>query len=56
MPGLLCKCSVCHREVRAATSPLRNGWPKCCGYTMTLLDTKRFIADLGKTMPKVFHA
>lgn len=52
--GLLCRCSVCGREERAGASPLSNGWPHCCGYTMTLLDTARFIAALDEEMDGVF--
>ena len=52
--GLLCRCSVCGREERAGASPLRNGWPMCCGYTMTLIDTERFIAGIDAAMGEVF--
>ena len=52
--GLLCRCSKCGREERAGSSPLVNGWPKCCGYTMTLIDTERFIAALDDSMAEVF--
>lgn len=48
--GLLCRCSECGREERAGASPLRNGWPKCCGYTMTLIETERFIAQINDQM------
>ena len=44
--GYLCRCTVCGREERAGESPLRNSWPMCCGYTMRLEDTKRFITDV----------
>ncbi len=31
------KCSTCGRESKVDSSEcLANGWPKCCGYTMTL--------------------
>jgi len=36
------KCG-CERLVNFAVC-LRSGWPKCCGYTMTLLTTKADIA------------
>lgn len=52
--GLLCRCSVCGREERAGASPLSNGWPMCCGYTMTLIDTARFIAALDDEMAVIF--
>ena len=51
---LLCRCSVCGREERAGASPLRNGWPMCCGYTMTLIDTQRFIDALDTEMDAIF--
>ena len=51
-PGLLCRCSTCGREERAGESPLRDGWPKCCGYTMTLIDTQRFIASVSEHVEK----
>lgn len=54
MNGLLCRCSKCGREERAGASPLKNGWPKCCGYTMTLIDTKRFIESIDSQMGEVF--
>jgi hypothetical protein len=36
--GTTCRCGTCGRvqEVDPADC-LRRGWPKCCGYTMTLL-------------------
>jgi hypothetical protein len=52
--GLLCRCSVCGREERAGASPLRSGWPHCCGYTMTLIDTKRFIATVDQEVGGIF--
>ena len=34
----LVKCSKCGRELKVSSSNcLANGWPECCGYTMTLL-------------------
>lgn len=30
-------CTKCGREQRAkASNALAHGWPKCCGYTMTI--------------------
>lgn len=52
--GLLCRCSICGREERAGASPLSTGWPKCCGYTMTLVETQRFIDALDDEMGKAF--
>jgi hypothetical protein len=52
--GLLCRCSVCGREERAGESPLRNGWPSCHGYTMTLIDTKRFIDGMDSEIGAIF--
>jgi hypothetical protein len=46
--GLLCRCSVCGREERTGDHPLRDGWPTCCGYAMTLIDTERFIASVDE--------
>jgi hypothetical protein len=51
--GLLCKCSVCQREERTGDRPLATGWPKCCGYTMTLVETQRFIDTLEQQMRPV---
>lgn len=28
-------CTVCHRDERVENG-LADGWPKCCGYTMTI--------------------
>lgn len=53
-PGLLCRCSVCDREERTGASPLSNGWPKCCGYTMTLIDTRRFIDGVDREARIIF--
>jgi hypothetical protein len=35
-------------------SPLRNGWPSCHGYTMTLVETQRFIDGIEQAMGEVF--
>lgn len=33
-------CTVCGRtQATGFGSSLRNGWPKCCGYTMRLMRT-----------------
>jgi len=46
------KCSVCGRESTTSfASSLRNGWEKCCGYTMTLVSTK---ADIEATAGECF--
>ena len=30
-------CTVCGRSEKVnSANALRNGWPKCCGYTMTI--------------------
>jgi peptide methionine sulfoxide reductase MsrB len=35
------RCSVCGAEIKMSEAKsnkyLGNGWPKCCGYTMTLI-------------------
>lgn len=32
------KCNTCKKEKQVDSAKcLRSGWPKCCGYTMTLL-------------------
>ena len=56
MSGYLCKCGACGREERTGDNPLRNGWPGCCGYTMTLVETERFIANIDAAMGKQFGA
>ena len=33
---------------------MQRGWPKCCGYTMTLTETKRFIANVDAEVGKSF--
>jgi len=32
----LCWCRTCRRSERFKHDPLRNGWPRCCGHTMTI--------------------
>jgi hypothetical protein len=45
MTDTLVKCTVCGREEHPSfAGSLRNGWPKCCGYTMRLLRTDADIA------------
>lgn len=38
-------CSECKREVAITTAEiaqyLKSGWPKCCGYTMTMEEIGR---------------
>jgi hypothetical protein len=46
--GYRVACTVCGREEQSGESPLTTGWPKCCGYTMRLVDTDRFIADVDR--------
>lgn len=29
-------CKTCGRSQKVDGNPLRDGWPKCCGYTMTI--------------------
>ena len=29
-------CRKCGRTQRVDGNPIRDGWPKCCGYTMTI--------------------
>lgn len=32
----LCFCHSCGRTVRISAANFKTGWPKCCGYTMSL--------------------
>lgn len=52
-PGLLCRCSICGQEERTGANPLKDGWPKCCGYTMTLIETQRFINGIESAMEEI---
>jgi predicted nucleic acid-binding Zn-ribbon protein len=52
--GYLVRCTECGREQMSGASPLVNGWPKCCGLTMRLEDTKRFIADVDGQVREAF--
>ena len=52
--GYLCRCSVCQREERTCDNPLKNGWPECHGYTMTLIETERFVAAIDGQMAEIF--
>ncbi len=37
----LVRCNHCGKEERVTfIYCMRNGWPKCCGYTMRLVETK----------------
>lgn len=54
--GYLCRCEVCGREARSGESPLLNGWPSCCGYTMTLVDNERFKANIDAEVGASFAA
>lgn len=29
-------CTVCGHAEKVGGNPMANGWPKCCGYTMTI--------------------
>ena len=52
--GYLVRCTVCGRESRTGRNPLRDGWPKCCGYTMRLEDNEAFKADIERAMGEDF--
>lgn len=54
MSGYLCRCSVCGREERTGDNPLKNGWPMCHSYTMTLVDTEAFTAAIEGQMADIF--
>jgi hypothetical protein len=56
MTGYLVQCIVCEREQYSGDFPVRDGWPKCCGYTMRLVDTERFKADVDKQVGAAFEA
>lgn len=50
----LVRCSVCkEQELVSFAHCLRNGWPKCHGYTMTMIETK---ADVGAATTQVLRA
>ena len=53
-PGYLVRCTVCGREEHTGSNPLRDGWPKCCGYTMRLEDNEKFKADIDRAMGEIF--
>ena len=41
-------CTVCSREQQIDSgSALKNGWPKCCGYTMTIDSPEERAAEIG---------
>jgi hypothetical protein len=44
--GGLLRCTTCRREqpLGDAAGNLANGWPKCCGYTMTWM-TQRLLDE-----------
>ena len=47
------ECMECHacRRVGEVAGKLRNGWPKCCGYTMrlfTVREVEAAAAGLGQ--------
>jgi hypothetical protein len=48
-------CTVCGRMERVdAAHCLRHGWPKCCGYTMTI-DSPQWRAAHPRTTPEAEH-
>lgn len=54
MNGYRVKCSVCGRSRMSSHSPMKRGWPVCCSYRMTLVDTKKFIANVDAEVSKSF--
>ena len=54
MSGFLCRCTVCGREERTGENPLRDGWPKCCGYTMRLEDKEAFKEAIERQVGEIF--
>jgi hypothetical protein len=53
-PDSLVRCSKCQREERVSFAVcLGSGWPKCHGYTMTLVETK---ADVGAATTSVLRS
>lgn len=54
MTGFLCRCTICGREERTGDNPLKNGWPKCHGYMMTLLDNEAFKEAIDRQMGEIF--
>ena len=54
MTGFLCRCPSCGREERTGDNPLRDGWPKCHGYTMTLIDSEAFTSAIDRQMGEIF--
>ena len=47
------KCLKCGKEKEVDfTYCLGNGWPKCCGYTMMMINTK---ANIGNSVKKVIE-
>ncbi len=53
--GYLCVCPDCRRTERTVANPLRDGWPECCGRSMTLLEGERFSADADKLVAECFQ-
>jgi hypothetical protein len=48
------RCTVCGRTATTSfAGSLRDGWPKCCGYTMRL---ERTDADIGGALVDVMQA
>lgn len=47
----LVRCNKCGREKRVSFAAcLRSGWPKCEGYTMTLVTTAADVAEATTTV------
>ena len=42
----LCFCHTCERTEKISAANFRTGWPKCCGYTMSL-DSPKERAELA---------
>lgn len=46
--GGILKCSKCHKELplENVADKLKNGWTKCCGFTMTWLTDKQLKKEM----------
>lgn len=52
MAEMLVRCTECGREAHPDShGALRDGWPKCCGYTMRLESAKEFVAAIEARNP-----
>jgi hypothetical protein len=45
--GYRVQCTVCGKTRMSGHNPLKNGWPKCCDYTMCLVDAHAFIENIN---------